>query len=290
MRWPSPTRTRADTGEPSDDLRSQVAFKKFCSDATGALVKLIEADAAQLSPEAAADRYQAYLDALAPALSLAAEPALVEQVQAALDRAAAISPPLVVQIASYRSATGPLLRWRARLASAEAARAKSAGEATFSFKRSIAEPLPKLIPKLSKEFEGKTIVALDLVGSRRQGLATSPPDLADTYRVRVPAEPMAANYERLRAALLCDDRKGPLTLDAAMALAATRRGDLVAAGGAVKRFQLDSYLVFLSHAGAKSPARLDRQPASFPGRLRLRVELEPAWLQQRYAFVELESP
>ena len=103
---------RTESSEVIDDPRSQVAFKKFCGDATGALVKLIEADAAHLSPEAAADRYQAYLDALAPAMSLAADPALVEQVQAALDRVAAISPPLVEQIASYRSATGQLLRWR----------------------------------------------------------------------------------------------------------------------------------------------------------------------------------
>ena len=71
------------------------SYRKFEQDLTAALVKLIDAEPAQ--GDQVAQRHAAYLRALAPTLSLAADDAWAPQFQAALDRLAAKSPSLAAE-------------------------------------------------------------------------------------------------------------------------------------------------------------------------------------------------
>ncbi len=72
-----------------------------------------------------------------------------------------------------------------------------------------------------------------------------------------------------------------------MVLARAERGDLAAVGGLVKQIQLESLVPLLAHADTWGLARLDQQPAPALEPIRLRIELEPHWLYQTHAFVEI---
>ena len=88
------------------------------------------------------------------------------------------------------------------------------------------------------------------------------------------------------AALLATGSTEPLSLEAAIALAHAERGDLAAVGGTVKRIQLESFVADSAHADHWGLARLGRAPKLRRAEaLQARIELEPRWYQQTYAFI-----
>ncbi len=139
----------------------------------GALIKLIEADAGAIRAEGIPPRHAAYVHALAPVLSLAVDDAFTKHFQAALDQLAAKSPPLVAQLNTYRRATGDMLRWRARLAGAQRARAQPTKSAGTSFKGALSSSAPVMFGSLAPELVGNPSIGESLVGTSANQQAVS---------------------------------------------------------------------------------------------------------------------
>ncbi len=145
--------------------------------------------------------------------------------------------------------------------------------------------------KLAGDLVGKTIVVRDLIGAGAAGGAVSPANQPDGYQLRLPAGSLQAAQESLRCALLCAAEQSPLSLEAALALAGSERGDLVAAGGELKKIvELEAYIPFFAQAAANIPPQIDRLPGNLLGSLRWRAELQPVWCQQRYAYWKVAAP
>jgi hypothetical protein len=272
-----------------DDASTNEPYRKFEADIAGALVKLIDADAGSLKADAVATHYAAYVHALAPTLSLASDDSFTRQFQTALDRMAEKSPPLAAQLDTYRLATSDMLRWRARLAGAQRARVEPRQPVATSFKSNPTESAATMIRSLSPELVGKPSVGQDLIGTPASQRAASALAEDGSYCV-VPLDPrLQTASASLRAALLCADSAEPLNLETAVALERAERGDLVAVGGPVKQIELDGFVPMWARADSWGLARLDRQPGATTEPLRLRIELEPRWYHQAYAFVELQA-
>ncbi len=184
-----------------------------------ALVALIDADAGTVRSDEVAGHYAAFVQALAPTLSLAVNDSFTGQFRTALERFAAKSTALAAQIDTYRQATSDMLRWRARLAAAQRVRAEPNRSAETSFKGFLSATAPSMINSLSAELMGTANVGQDLIGTSASQCAVS--DVANnrTYCV-VRLDPrLQAASALLRAALLCADSAEPLDLEAALALA-----------------------------------------------------------------------
>jgi hypothetical protein len=279
---------RAQFASVRDDASTAEPYRKFETDLAAALVKLIDADTGSVKAAEIAGHYAAYVHALAPVLSLAADDARTQQFQAALGRLAAKSPPLAAQLDTYRQATSDLLRWRARLAAAQRARAEPREAAATSVKVALKSTAPALIRDLAAELVGKPSVGLNLIGTPAGERAASAMAKDQTYCVVALDARLQAASASLRAALLSTSSSEPLTLPAAMALASAERGDLAAVGGPVERIELESVIPLWAHADTWGLARLDRQPDQTTDLVRLRIELQPRWYYQTHAFVEIE--
>ena len=158
-----------------------------------------------------------------------------------------------------------------------------------------------MVASLSTQWVGKPTVAEDLIGTltshraAKTAFATSTATKNGIYcAVSLAAGPLAAELQAasasLRASLLCAGSANPLTLETAMALARAERGDLAAVGGPIQRIEIDNVVALWNHADTWGLARLDRQPDLSPEPTRLRIELEPRWYYQTYAFIQKSSP
>ncbi len=272
----------------SDNVSTIEPYRKFERELVSALVKLIDADSTALKAKYVAGRYAAYVHALAPTLALATDDSFTHQFQAPLDDLAEKSPPLAAELDTYRRATSDMLRWRARLAAAQRARVEPREPIAISFQEVLTTSAPEIIRSVSPELVGKLSVGQDLIGTPASAQAVSAVNKNCSYYVVPLDSRLQAASAALCAALLCPDSTEPLNLETAIALVRSERGDLVAVGGPVKRIELESFVPLWAHADAWGLARLDRQPETAADPTRLKIELEPRWYYQTYAFVELD--
>jgi hypothetical protein len=275
----------AELKESNDDVSSAQPFGRFLKDCVAALGEMIEADLARASADEVPDLYAAYVEALAPGVSQWADPAHAQTLQAALQKSLEKSPQWAADVSAYGRGTSELLRWRGRFAAAQA-KAQPTPPAV-RLERSFTAQVPDLVNTTVKKLSDKPIITLPMAGTGRKGVATTPANQIDTYRVRVAPEALQGAQESLRTALLCGDSQRPLTLEAAAAVIASERGDLAAAGGNVTKLQLDAYIPHFFHLSPKMPLNIDRLPPALEGRMRWRLEVEPLWVQQPHAFVLL---
>jgi hypothetical protein len=273
-------------------------YQTFEHDFTAAIVKLIDADAGSLPQDSVRKHYVGYLAALAPTLSLVVDPALGEEYQSALERLAQKSPAVAAEVSAYRLATSGPLRWRARLAAAEAAQAiRSAPAADLTQFRSVLQaPPPETIRSLADKALGRPAAGKAFIGSADSHLATSALDAQQAYCVVRLDDRLQATISSLRSLLLAGDSQQPLTLEAALALVRAERGDLVEAGGPITQLEYVGLIPLWARADTSDwgltrlgmPAETDKG-VPLLGTVRLRVEFKPRWYQLPHAFVALSA-
>ncbi|WP_425614946.1 hypothetical protein NA78x_004830 [Anatilimnocola sp. NA78] len=255
-----------DTQAPPQSPTLLTKRHEFAVKLPQALAALIAADAQRTSGPEAASLYQRYV---AVAANLAASGPRAE-VQAALEPALqslATKGGLDAELTAYRSATAPLLAWQRFMARS---RAKMLGQAATSAQdwaqqrlstRSqpftlIPEPqgtiaqvkvintADQVLPGVFAKEPSGTVILSDLVPvnaaksrwvarfkNRVLGLVAAPP-----------AESWQAETSRLELALLATPQAGPLSLDAAAALAGARLGVCETVGGAIDQLTLEPLL------------------------------------------------
>ena len=157
-------------------------------------------------------------------------------------------------------------------------------------------PVPSLMRPVTARMLGRQVALDDLVGLPIQTRITVARYRQRSYaRFTVPDE-LAQRFAREVAALESDLLAGstpPLTLDAAVALARARRGDLAAAGGEIIGIYLEPLVTrfaTLSEAGRTliPLGRLANEPGTAVAlrQVIVQFEIKPAWVQHECFFLE----
>ena len=319
--WSRGLRLGEDDPQPLQDLlQSQ---KDFSSQIISAMAGVISADAEGGSSADPSAKYAAYVQALAPLISLTENPRNTEILQTALDTLAAKTPSLAADVKAYDAATGELLRWKKRLAAAQqqslaAEYPDFAAKAMPSLKNeSSDDPNSALTSTGLLDRDATKLRELAVIASVPASLERMKPDLLGKQVTLpaatgiVPAKKLVASryanrhyatfnlpagYEEqvaaLKAALLVSDNLPPLTLKAAMAIAAAERGDLQSAGVTINRIYVEplpTRMVTLP-AVASSLVPLGTLPEESMGepslaQLLLRSDVQPNWVRNQYFFV-----
>jgi hypothetical protein len=241
---------------------------------------------------------------------------LADAVSGPLQELAAKSATFAAEVNAYRRATGELLRWRARVAAAEAKAMRSEYPASDEVVQAAAmtpQDGPGLITDQSPALGEarlrspapaamalllEKLLARKLTVSKIAALDSAPLCVA-VYRNRHYATlPRASTEEairRLKADLHVADQLPPLSLAAAAAIASAERGDFAATGGTVEDVFLEGLVPRFATLvpATASLVPLGRLPDESPpdGRridhVLLRLVLRPAWVQHRYFFQAL---
>ena len=299
-------------GKTLDSASVKSQYAKFSAASADAVTKLIAADAARVSEAEAASLYTAYLRSLAPLARVIADQTAIPKWETALATLAAKSPSLAAEVQAYTTATGELLRWRARVATALAV-AKSdqklllptrmldatrqetnyGGFYSQGMLPFLRESIPKLLPHAASKLIDTPAVALDV-------LRVSPTSRAaiSRYRLRtyanVPATlDLAREVASLKADLLVSDQAPPLSLAAAISAHSAERGDFVSAGGTIDKVYVEGLITrFAALPTAASVlvplgATLGETKPPHHRDVLFRFDLKPAWVRHDHFFAEL---
>lgn len=288
----------------------------FADQVGTSLAALIEADARRAAETEAPDLYVRYLQTLAPLVADTADGKLQAAVQPALEKLASKSTGFAREVQAYRTATQELLRWRERLAQARAANAAadcqtsdrllldsfiSRGEfyGLFAANESASDQAallltscPQVILATQERVLDKPILVKDLVGLRGGKLAVA------RYRGRhyttLPSPDVSVEVSRLQRELLATAQQPVLTLQATVALASAQRGDHASAGGLVKNFHVEGLIPRFAALRPEiqqlvplGSLPVEAEPLAFIAHVLVRFDIEPAWVQNRYFFVDL---
>lgn len=293
----------------------ETAQMQFSSDMLKALARLIEADAARVSPAEVADSYARYLAVCASLAVPLGEDAIVPVLVPALDKLAARDPAFQAQVAAYRAATADVLRWRQRAAVTAAKNYRTKYPALeVVFQQAFAkdtqhaglvsaqdsqngprflDPIPLIVEDGSKRFLNQQVAAAHvcvLPGSQGEAISRYAGRCYVTFALAADLSPQVSG---LRRDLLAE-RHPPLTLEAAIALDSAERGPFAAVGGTVSSYELMAMITrYLMVSEADLPlfglGKLPGEP--FVQRFQqamLACRLEPAWLAHKYFFVTLK--
>ena len=302
------------------------AQARFSRDMVSALVAVIEADTARASADEVRPLYEAYLAALAPQVALGADDTLAEAARPALEKLAVKSPALAAEVAAYRAATSVLLGWRRRVAEARAAaqmgqysplekefRDAVAGDrpspglvstnSANTKQAMLRSPAPVVMQSAVPKLMGRRVCLVDVVGlpvstKTASNFTSSKKMAASRYRERTYALiALPLSYEAgvavLERDLMVTASSPPLTLEAAVAVASARRGDLAAAGGEITGVYLESvinrFATLTPAGGVLLPlGPLEAEPTrGMIAQVLMRFDVKPAWAQNAYFFVEL---
>jgi hypothetical protein len=285
-----------DPSAPSEPALAQYA--PFCQQMTKSLQAVIDADTARASADEVAELHAAYVEGIAEMLSITRDDAMVEQFAASLDRLAEKSPQLAAQVRSYRGATDDWLRWRRK--AAENAAAARRGKATELPTPMVRDPLlhkpgPLLLTEIAAELANKTAtatVAYLVPGKTPQPTSNLLQGCYVQVRTTTPVQD-----ETLAADLLATDDLPPLSLQAAHALAANKRGNLAEAEGAVAKITLVGMVPLFvidsdEHKAIAGMGALPPLANGTPERalryVRAAIEIEPAWVRSDYFFKSMD--
>lgn len=293
----------------------EAAQLQFSSDMPKALAKLIEADAARISPGEVSDIYVRYLSACAPVAALAGEAATVPVLAPALDKLAARDPAFHQRVAAYRAATANVLRWRERAAAAAAkARQSQFPPLEVLFQQSFAkdtqhaglvsasdsqngprflDPIPLVVEDASPRFLNQQVAAANVLP-----IPTREGELVSRYSGRCYAMiTLQANLDSHIAALRRDllaEQHPPLTLEAYLALDGAQQRRFERVGGTVLSYELQAVVTrYLLASEPDVPLfGLGKMPGEpYAQRFQqamLACRLEPAWLAHKYFFMSLK--
>ena len=317
MDWARMTSTVNDNPLPQIDPQEarlpNDALTPFYDEVTTALASLIEADAQRAASADAPALYAEYLRILPPLAASTADDKLPRAVQPALEKLAGKSATFADQVKAYQAATHELLRWRERLARSQAAADKSPSSdqvmlktfkpegayrglflpADSSPNRAILfDSCPQLLPVAGQRALGQPIQVRDLVGLAGGKLAVA--RYQNRHYATLPLPDVTAELTRLEQDLLVSVQQPALTLEAAIALDAARRGQYAAAGGLIKGLHLEGLIPRFAalRPEAQQLASLGPLPAEVPpdgfiSHVLVRLEVEPTWVQHRYFYVRI---
>jgi hypothetical protein len=305
--------------DPQQIQLTDSSITEFYDQLCRSLAGLIEADAQRAAEVDVPNLYVHYLQTLAPLVADTADDKLQTAVQPALEKLANKSAAFADEVQAYRTATHELLRWRARLAQKQAASAaaefqpsenvllesfKSEGEfhGLFAANETLAQraallmaSCPQMIPAVSERILDKPILVENLAGLTGGKLAVA------RYRTRhyatLPLPDTSPERIRLQQELMATAQQPALTLEAAMAMDSARRGDYVAAGGALKNFYLEGLIPRFATLRPEirqlvplGPLPIEVEPLAFISHVLVRFDVQPAWIQHRYFFTSVPQP
>lgn len=293
----------------------ETAQLQFSSNMPMALARLIEADAARISPSEVSDIYARYLSACAPLAALAGETAIVPVLAPALDKLAARDPAFHGRVAAYRTATAQVLRWRERAAAAAAkARQSQFPLLEVVFQQSFAkdaqhaglvsaldshngprflDPIPLVIEDASPRFLNRQVATPNVLP-----IPTRESELVSRYSGRcyttitLQAD-LNSQIGALRRDLLAEQQP-PLTFEAYLALDAAQQRRFERVGGTIVSYELQAVVTrYLLASELDLPLfGLGKMPGEpFAQRFQqamVACRLEPAWLAHKYFFVSLK--
>ena len=288
---------------------------KFTEDLATNLAGLIEGDARRAAATDVPDLYVQYLQALAPLVASTSDDTLERIVQPALEKLAAKSAPFAAEVKTYQTATGELLRWRERLARAQADVAadgfRPSSEALLQFfvsddqyrglfapretvpdKAVLMASCPQIIPTAAQRGLEQPLRVADVVGLPNGRLAVA------RYRSRhyatLPIPDTTAESTRLRQDLMLTAQQPALTLKAMVAADSASRGDFVGVGGTVKNFHLEGLLPRFAALRPEAqqlvplgPLPVEPSPPNYLSHVLVRFDVTPTWAHHRYFFLPL---
>ncbi|MFC1596462.1 hypothetical protein ACFL5Q_00750, partial [Planctomycetota bacterium] len=304
-------------GREASELTSQQG--RFSAEVGPAIAALVEADAGRADASVARAMLVAYLERVAPLVALSGDDSLETVVAPALEKLASKSPELAADVEAYRKATTDVLRWRRRTAEASARARKgefspiheeflravraadstpglAPADAIDTSQAEFSAPVPDIMGPAVERLMGRRVWLTDLVGLPTKSRMTIARYGKRSYgRFSLP-DAMAARFSQgvaaLESDLLVSESVPPLTLEAAVALAKARRGDLAAAGGEITGLALESLVVRFAtlSSGGRTLIPLGPLPeeSGWRDRLRqavMRFEIEPAWVRHECFFV-----
>lgn len=309
---------RTSTGETTSHPSVKRYAQTFTGEVGTALAALMSADTSHATPEQIATLYPEYVRAAALPAARSANGALVSTWTKALQELAAKSPALQAQATEYAAATDELLRWRSRLAAAQA-RAQETKFPVLSAKVQAATTSKKdyyaLFNELQPEYAIPRILSatptflplasqqllkeqVRLTGGRGlTGGKSSVSLLTDriyaTYK-SLPAEVLPA-LQALESDLLVSEGLPPLSLNAAMALETAKAGDFETVGGEISGLHIEGFVTRLAALpDAAVPliplgsVPLLTGPSMYGGLLSqavVRCDVKPSWFHHRAFFV-----
>jgi len=300
----------------SQRMQLERDYQQFVETTEKAIVRLVESEAERATPVQAGKLYVQYVAALAPLLADPNLAGLREDVEPELTKLLGKSPELQAQAQVYQAVTGDVLRWRQRIAEAQAEQRIAEDPPLSSFYRKAFGPnangsaglLPEgstsgpprllgvaepIVRTASDAIVAQQVTVTDLFGyGSVESLHESTPfDGVTETRLKGTVD-LEAPLQSLRHDLLVDEDHGPLTLAAAIALASAKSGTLVDAGGKITALQIVSLPARCLDPDTSLRLPLGPLPqVREPGDAFLvQLLLEPQWLRHRYFFVsELAS-
>jgi hypothetical protein len=275
--------------------RLTAEHEKFCTALPAALAGLIEADAARAVDPEATQLLAEYCQVAASVVLAGDWEPLTTAISAALSKLESKSP----AARSYREATDDLLRWRARIAEAEARAArKDYGDVP---KEAVAsaiyrDPLPDVARATGEALDGKKVKWTNLLAPERGQPAVG--RYQNTAFASSTPVDLSSLDKRMNADLMIGDKTPPLTLEAAMARESFQRGDLAEVGGSVGLVELEGLIPLFARPTPETaglmrlgPPQSEVDLAREPQRhVRYRVEIVPDWARSKYGFVKIKGP
>lgn len=295
------------------------AHREFHDNMVPQLIALIEADTKRAGADEAESLYRAYLDAVAPLVPRVVDDTFRVKLETALNALAAKSPELAAKVAAYRAATDDILAWRRRAAeSAADARQRSSEPLTEVYLQGVlpGEESPGLVRQGSADTDAASLLGpaprimraaaakwtdKQVFWDRFIGLKPAVAMSVAEYRHRCYAqmrlpETIAGEVAALEQDLLVSQSGGPLTLDAAVALATARRGDLTSVGGKIGEAEMESVptrFATMPEAGRSliplGPLPDETATRDMIREVLVRFVIEPEWLQGEHFFIELPA-
>jgi len=303
---------------------------KFTAKMEKAVVDLIEADSVRSNPEEVQKLYPQYLDAASLLIALHGDDTFRDRIEAALKKFRAKSDQLVQDIATYDTATRRILFWRRLVAETQSVSSQQTfpalGDVFLRFASRSTNKDERLVNDV-KEGIGKNRLnnlqintfarvptnylssqMIDQKVFTRDGIGLRMNSMQPTYPLKTrfhdrhyagftgKSPSIVRAIASLESDLLIDaQRPVPLTLDAQLAVASARRGDVLEVGGRVSALMLES---LITRQASLTPAdwgmiRIGALPSigetglDLLKQVQVRFVLNPLWLRHEYFYVDL---
>jgi hypothetical protein len=307
------------TTVPAEVEQLSAEHAKFQAQMIEGLAAIVAADAARVAPQHARELYRKYLDRLARGAIVCDRAAVRAAWEPPLAAIADKEPGLKVDVQNYVRATSPLLRWRRELVDLElgvrskvdtdiqgvlnqAIRPSSGGPALLTenapnTRAALLSSAAVVLPRIGERAGGRPASVRDLVGLGAGKTIASYHDRVYA-RATVPySKALESQVDALRMMLLVTPTQGPLSLDAAIALAAAEDGTYRAVGGIVSEVTLEPLLSRFATLPDRSRGLLllkelpaEIQASDLRNAVLARFDLAPRWVAHETFIVDLLEP
>ncbi len=296
---------------------STTKFDDFTGEVINQLGALVEKDANRVSGQDAPALYQEYLEAFAGWNHRFGE-ALTAAIEPGLQQLADNEPDFAANVKHYRYIADDVLRWQARIALKKSSNVRGASRSVEDIisetatpkagvftglnltagglqKLALASSTAKFLPEVSQRLSNDSVLLTDLNGMPYGNIHFSiqPYQQRHYARARINPSVLENATTQLRNTITPHVGETVLSLKMATALAETARGDISALGGKMSSYGLESIIVRFATISNGLKPLLMSGPIP-PGEISssgvpvlVVLDVEPAWLQGEYYFVEL---